>query len=213
MRILILIGLVVTGLFWEGGRSPIWAQSIPLVEEPLIRPLEEEAKIDEAQIDTEFLEIDLFYGIYAFENFSASGVYGVRVAYHLTEDVFFEASMGMTRIDQETIQRVTGRQLVSDENVLYWNAVTGYNLFPGQIFWSKSRTINSSLFLVGGAGQTRTDNDNHFTLILGTGYKFFITDYLDIRIDFRDHIFETDILAEKERVHNLEGTFGLGFFF
>ena len=189
------------------------AQDIPIAEDPLIIPPSEETKLSEAQIDTESIEIGLLSGVYSIDNFSSSLIYGGRIAYHLTEDVFFESAVGMTKVDQDQFINVTGRPLVDDENVIYWNISAGYNLFPGQIFATQNRTIYSTLFIIGGIGQTRFDSENHFTFNIGAGIKVFITDWLDLRLDFRDHIFETDITATSNLSHNLENTIGVSIFF
>jgi outer membrane beta-barrel protein len=199
--------------FTIGGLTYAKAEDLPREEEPIIKPPVEEKKVNEAKIDTEYLEIGPFYGVYATDGFGASGVYGLRLAYHLTEDVFFEGSFGMTQIDQSAFRRVTGRNLVSDEDLTYWNVDAAYNLFPGQIFLTRGRTLNSTLYLIGGLGQTTMDQQERFTFNVGTGIKVYLTDWLDIRVDFRVHAFETDITGEQEMNNNLEGTAALALFF
>ena len=199
--------------FTIGGSAFVQAEDLPREEEPIIKPPVEGKKVNEAKIDTEYLEIGPFYGIYAPDGFGASGVYGLRLAYHLTEDVFFEGSFGMTQIDQTAFRRVIGRPLVADDDVIYWNVDAAYNIFPGQMFLTRGQTINSTLYLIGGLGQTYMDKQEHFTFNAGTGIKVYLTDWLDIRTDFRVHAFETDITGEKEMNYNLEGTAALALFF
>jgi len=213
MRKQILSVMIAIGLLIVGTSSPIRAESFPQGEEPIVKPPAEEQKLKEAKIDTESLELGPFYGLYSLEGFGTSGVLGFRLAYHLTEDVFFEGTYGMTRFDQETFRRLTGRSLVSDEKIIYWNAGAGYNLFPGQIFLTRKRTLNSTLYLIGGLGQTRIDRQEHFTFNAGTGYKIFIVDWLDVRAELRTHILETDLTGKKERMDNLEGTVAFAVFF
>ena len=64
-----------------------------------------------------------------------------------------------------------------------------------------------------GVGETELDQKDHFTINLGTGYKVFLTDWLDLRLELKTHSFETDITGEKERIFNLEGTASLAVFF
>jgi len=201
------------GLLIGGVSSPVWAEAFPQGEEPIIKPPAEEQKLKEAKIDTESLELGPFYGLYSLDGFGSSGVFGFRLAYHLTEDVFFEGTYGMTQFDQETFRRLTGRSLVADETITYWNAGAGYNLFPGQIFLTRKKTLNSTIYLSGGLGQTRIDHQDHFTFNFGTGYKIFIVDWLDFRMELRGHILETDLTGKKERMDNLEGTAAFAVFF
>ena len=48
---------------------------------------------------------------------------------------------------------------------------------------------------------------------VGAGYRLLLTDWLALRIDVRDHIFESDLLGEDEYKHNLEAHTGLSVFF
>lgn len=198
---------------FSGFPAAAFSQDLPASEEPPIRPPEENRTLSEAGIDTESFEIGLFTGIYSLEDFSAQLTYGIRAAYHLTEDVFFEAGFGVTTLDQKDFEKVTGLKIVENNDVYYWNFNAGYNLFPGQIFLSRHRTLNSTIYLSGGVGQTWIDNGNHFTLNLGTGYKVFLTDWFDVRIDFRDHAFESDLTGENHRTHNLAATLAAAVFF
>jgi outer membrane beta-barrel protein len=208
-----LIVMVAFVLLTGGGARTVHAENLPQAEEPAIQPETTEHEMKEAKIDTESLELGAFYGLYGMEGFGASGVYGFRLAYHLTEDVFFEGTYAATRFDQSTFQQLTGRSLVADDQVVYWNVDAGYNLFPGQIFLTRRKTINSTIFLIGGLGQTRVDQQDQFTFNAGTGFKLYITDWLDIRLDFRLHAFESDLTGKNEMTYNLEDTASIGFFF
>jgi outer membrane beta-barrel protein len=203
-----VIGFLLGGLF-----SSARAENFPQGEEPIIKPPVEEQKLKEAKIDTESLEMGPYYGVYALDGFGTSGVYGFRLAYHLTEDVFFEGTYGITRFNQETFRRLTGRSLVADENITYWNAGAGYNLFPGQIFPTRNRTLNSTIYLLGGLGQTQIDRQAHFTFDAGTGYKVFIVDWFEVRVELRTHILQTDLTGANEIMKNIEGTAAFAVFF
>ena len=48
-------------------------------------------------IDTENFEAGLFVGTISIEDFGSSLLYGGRFAYHFTEDVFAEATLGSAR--------------------------------------------------------------------------------------------------------------------
>ena len=47
----------------------------------------------------------------------------------------------------------------------------------------------------------------------GVGYRLAATDWLALRIDVRDHMFETDLLGSEELTHNIEFSGGLTIFF
>jgi len=211
LKILIIL---IAGLFFSQG-AIARAQSGEFLpgEVPMIAPPAEESVIKEARIDREYIELTAFYGLYALDGFASSTVTGARLALHLTEDIFFEGSYGMTEADQEVFQRLTARSLLTNTEVTYWNVNVAYNLFPGQIFLSRKKTLHSTIFLTGGLGETQVDDRDHFTYNFGIGYKAFITDWLDVRIQTLVHSFETDLTGVKERIYNLEGTAGLALFF
>ena len=47
----------------------------------------------------------------------------------------------------------------------------------------------------------------------GAGFRFLLNDSIALHIDFRDHLFDIDILGEEKTAHNLEGTLGITVFF
>jgi outer membrane beta-barrel protein len=196
-----------------GWCSTGYAQEFPIGEAPEIKPQAADTLLKEAKIDTESWEIGPYYGIYAFEGLGGSGVLGVRFAYHLPDEIFFEGRFALSRLDQGAFRRVTGRPLLTDTDFNYWGIDVGYNLFPGQIFLTREKTLYSTIYLITGAGQTRFDRRNHFTVNMGTGYKVFLTDWMDIRTDLRSYALETDFTGKKERIFNLEGTVAIAVFF
>ena len=46
-------------------------------------------------------EFGLFAGTYATQNFGSSFLYGLRLGYHITEDVFVEGVYGHTKVSDE----------------------------------------------------------------------------------------------------------------
>jgi len=47
----------------------------------------------------------------------------------------------------------------------------------------------------------------------GAGYRFILTDSLTLHLDFRDHLYDIDVIGEEKTAHNLEATLGIAFFF
>ena len=44
-------------------------------------------------------------------------------------------------------------------------------------------------------------------------FAFLLTDSVTLHGDFRDHLFDVDVLGEEKTTHNLEGTVGVTMFF
>ncbi|MEM8547849.1 MAG: outer membrane beta-barrel domain-containing protein [Pseudomonadota bacterium] len=221
VRILFLIGTVFA-LPALGGCSslPFFGNDedteIAETPEQVIEPEVERRTIKKPKIDTEDFEIGIKAGVMSVEDFGVNTVVGGSLAYHFSESLFVEANLGRTDTEETSFERLSGAaQLLSDDDreFTYYNASVGWNLFPGEAFWGEGRAFNQSFYLVGGLGSTRFGGDDLFTIVVGAGYRLLLNDTLALRFDFRDHIFDSDLLGESKTVHNLAGTLGLTIFF
>jgi outer membrane beta-barrel protein len=184
--------------------------------EPLVvrEPERREIKVDE--IDSENFEIGGFGGVMSIEDFGSDVVYGVRAAYHVTEDFFIEGSYGMTRLGETSFERLSGDvQILTDDerDFSFYDVSFGYNVFPGEAFIGRRWAFRGGLYLIAGAGSSDFAGDQEFTVNVGFGYRLAATDWLALRIDVRDHMFETDLLGSEELTHNFELSGGLTVFF
>ncbi len=190
----------------------------PSAEPPgqVVDPEVERRRIKEPKIDSENFELGAFAGIFAIEDFGSNVVYGARLAYHVTEGFFVEGTAGTTEGDLTSFEILSGdARLIDDDErrLTYYNLNLGYNIFPGEVFLGEGRAYNTNLYLIAGLGSTRFAGDDRFTVNFGAGYRFLLTDTVAIHIDFRDHLFDIDLLGEEKTVHNLEGHLGLTIFF
>lgn len=182
----------------------------------LIDPRIERRKISEAQIDSENIEVGLYTGLLAVDSFDTPPVLGARVAWHVSEDVFFELSVAQANTGETSFEKLAGgaKLLTSDERQLrYYNFSVGYNILPGEAFAGRNRAFTNGLYLLGGAGSTEFAGDSHFTLNVGAGYRLLLNDWLNLRMEMRNHTFELDIFGSNEVTNNLEWAIGLGSFF
>ena len=183
---------------------------------PVIKPDLERRTITEADIDSEDFEAGVFVGVMSIEDFGSNVVYGGRLAYHITEDFFAEAAIGRTKADKTSFENLSGgAEILSDSQreLTYYNISLGYNILPGEAFIGRGHAYNSALYVIAGIGNTDFADDNHFTANVGFGYRFLLTDWIALHADFRDHIFESDLLGKDKTTHNLEATAGISFFF
>jgi outer membrane beta-barrel protein len=185
-------------------------------QEPVISPDLERRTITEADIDSEDFEAGIFVGVMSVEDFGSNVVYGARAAYHISEDFFTEAAIGRTDTDETSYETLSGGAQIlsgSDRQLTYYNISLGYNLLPGEAFIGGSHAFNSALYIIAGVGNTEFANDSHFTVNVGAGYRFLLNDWIALHLDFRDHIFDSDLLGSDKTTHNLEGTGGVTVFF
>ncbi len=191
------------------------AEPLEKKTEQIILPELERREIKQAAIDAEDFEFGIFAGALSIEDFGVNASVGARLTYHVTEDFFTELSVGVSKASETSYEALLGNvQLLSDDerDYIYYNLALGYNLFSGEAFFGKS-AFNSDLYLIAGIGNTNFANDDHFTWSIGAGYRFIPKDWYAIHIDFRDHIFNSDILGADKQTHNLEINAGISFFF
>ena len=190
----------------------------PTAEGPgqVIDPEVERREIKEPAIDREDFEVGAFVGIMSIEDFGSNVVYGARIAYHITEGFFVEGTVGQTEAGLTSFEVLSGgARLITDSErqYTYYNLNLGYNILPGEVFIGEGRAYNTNLYLVAGLGSTRFAGDDRFTVNVGAGYRFLLNDSIALHIDFRDHLYDIDLLGEEKTVHNLEFHLGLTVFF
>jgi outer membrane beta-barrel protein len=190
----------------------------PTSEPPgqVIDPEVERREIKEPAIDREDFEIGGYVGIMSVEDFGTDVVYGVRLAYHITAGFFVEGTVGQTEAGLTSFEELSGgARLITDSQrtFTYYNLNLGYNILPGEVFIGEGRAYNTNLYLIAGLGSTRFAGDDRFTVNVGAGYRFLLTDSIALHLDFRDHLFDIDLLGEEKTAHNLEAHLGFTVFF
>lgn len=205
------------GLFGMGAEEPPPSEPAEApTPEQVIDPEVVRRDVEEPVIDTENFEVGAFAGMMSIEDFGTDVVYGARLAYHITEGLFMEGTIGQSEAGLTSFEELSGgTPILSDDDrrFTYYNLNLGYNLLPGEVFLGEGRAYNTSLYLIGGIGSTRFAGDDRFTVNVGVGYRFLLTDSLTLHLDFRDHLFDTDLLGEPKTVHNIEAHLGLTVFF
>jgi len=183
--------------------------------EQVVRPEIERREIHEDDIDTEDFEIGAFAGLMNVEDFGTNLVYGARLAYHVTEYVFVEAAYGRTKTEETSAERFGGFQILEDgdRDLDYYNLSFGFNLLPGESFIGSKWAFTSDFYIIGGVGSTSFAGEDEFTWNVGFGYKVLANDWLALRVDARNHVFDVDLLGESQTNNNLEFTGGLSIFF
>lgn len=192
------------------------AGEMPHDEKPVIEPQIYRRQIDESKIDSENFEVTAFSGLMSVEDFGVNTLIGARLAFHVTEDVFFEASLGQVKTSKTSYERLNGSvQLLTDrQRVLsYYDLSVGYNLLPGEAFLTRTRAFNTAFYVIAGIGSTRFAGDDRYTINYGFGYRFLANDWLALHADVRDHVFDMELLGAKTSTNNLEMSIGLSAFF
>jgi outer membrane beta-barrel protein len=161
-------------------------------------------------------EIGAHYGVLSIEDFGSHPVYGLDLAYHITEDLFVRAEAGRSTGGLTSFETLSGniRLLTEAERrFTYYGLGLGYNFLPGEAFFGRSRAMTSSFYVFGGPGATQFAGDKKFTVTVGGGYQVLPTDWLAVHVGFEDHMFQTDLLGAEKLTNNLEAGLGITVFF
>jgi outer membrane beta-barrel protein len=182
---------------------------------PVIDPQLDVRKVKVPHIPSNNIEVGLFAGTYETENFGSNVVGGVRLGYHITEDVFVEAVYGQTKVSDEDFRQILpgGIFVTPRQTLRYYDVSAGYNILPGEIFLGHKLAKVTALYLVVGLGSTEFASQRHLTFNAGTGTRLFLRDWVALQIDMRDHIYSVDLLGTRKTTQNLEFSGGVTFFF
>ncbi len=173
-------------------------------------------EINEAMIDSENFEFSAAIGLLSIEDFGTNSVAVTRLAYHVSEDFFVEASLGKSKAQLTSYEQLSGAaRLMSDDerNYQYYNLSVGYNILPGEAFFRSGMAFNNALYVVVGAGVTEFAGDEFFTINYGMGYRLIVNDWMALHFDSRDHVFSSSLFGKQKDNHNLEMLFGMSLFF
>ncbi|WP_333607527.1 outer membrane beta-barrel domain-containing protein [Arsukibacterium sp.] len=188
------------------------AQSVTEQLEPQIK----QSRLEPAKLDTENWSIALKGGVLSIEDFGSSGLVGLQLAYHLTEDFYLAASAAQAEAGLTSFERLSGSApLLTDEQRewRFYGAELGYVLLPGRGFAFGNTAFYSSLSVFAGGGTVSFAGDDVFALKLGSQWRIYVTDWLALDMVFTDYMFDTTILAERKRTHNLSLALGLAVYF
>lgn len=169
-----------------------------------------------ANIDTENFEVGISGGLLSVEDFETNPVAIAQLTYHVTEDFFVQARYGSSEVGQSSFDRLSGAASLLGENdrdLTFYDLSVGVNVFPGEAFLLDKWAVNSSFYIVGGAGNTDFAGSERFTVNAGLGYRMIANDFIAFNFSVRDHVFDTELTGSKKATHNIEIGAGLSIFF
>jgi outer membrane beta-barrel protein len=214
IRIFLLMSLLVP--FMASAENPVSKEP----GEQVIQPQIDRRTVTVPKISARDIEFGVFAGMLNIESFGSNPVYGGRLAYHVTEDIFLEGTYAQSTVSDAAFQTngikifSTTSPSVQSVDLTYYNLSVGVNLFPGELFIGRGRAMTSAVYLVGGIGNTSFDRIDNITYNIGIGIRIVPRDWLSLRIEMRDYLFASDLLAnENKMTNNIELTFGLSGLF
>jgi outer membrane beta-barrel protein len=197
-----LCGFAILALFGTVARAEEAPTPAPA---PVIEPQIDRRDINIPKIAVDDYEVGLYVGLLNMDDFGASFSYGVRGVYHLTEDFFIEGMVGFSKVSDEGYS-THGIPILEDPPtpLTHYDISVGYNLFPGEVFLSDKRSMNSVLYVIGGVGSMKFNDESQLSFNIGAGIYFVPRNWLTLRFDVRDYMFRSDITGINELKHNIE---------
>lgn len=184
---------------------------------PVIDPQVERRDVSRPKVDTEDFEVGGYIGFLSIEDFGSNTVYGARLAYHITEGLFAEATLGQSDAGKTSYEILSGSSaplLTSDEREFrYYDFSLGYNLLPGEVFFGRGTAKLSQGYILAGAGTTDFAGQRKQTIDIGFGLRLLWNQRFAVQTEVRDHMFSLDLLGRRETTHNPEITLGVTVLF
>jgi outer membrane beta-barrel protein len=215
----LLSGVLLSGCGWfhrgDKGPAPVVAEG-PQADPSVIEPQVTRREVKTPKIKAKDFEVGAYFGALSIEDFGTNPIYGVRLAYHVSEDIFLEAYLARSKAGLSSLEDVFPDITVissSGRQFTYYDLDLGYNVLPGEIFLGRGRAFNNALYVTVGMGDVKFADQDQFALNFGVGDRILITQWLAMHLDVRDHVFESDLFGVTKNVHNIEATLGLTAFF
>jgi outer membrane beta-barrel protein len=195
--------------------APVLAQTAPRAPEPVVVPQVERREVRAPSYPSRDFAIGLFGGTYGTQNFGASGVGGVRLGYHITEDFFVDATLAQTKVTDEAFRQVLPGGLFGTptQTLRYYAVSAGWNVLTGEAFFGRRTAKAFQSYLLAGIGSTDFAGQRKQTMHVGMGLRVLVNDRFAVQFDARNHMFPLDILGKRQNTNNLEFTTGLTVFF
>ena len=210
MRSPTLCTLFVAGLAVLLSSATLAADAPAVAREQVVIPEVQRRDIALPRFPSNDIEVAVFVGTYATQNFGSSVVSGLKLGYHLTEDFFVQGVLAQTQVSDAAFRQILPGGVFpnAQENLSYYNLSIGYNVLPGEVFLGSKRAKPFALYVIGGVGSTSFNQQRKATFNFGSGLRVFFSDRYALQLDARDHIYSLDLLGKNQTTQNLELTVG-----
>jgi len=214
----LLAAALLSGCGWfhrgEKGPAPVVAEE-PQGEPTIIEPQVNRREVKTPKIKAKDFEIGGYFGALSIQDFGTNPIYGVRAAYHVSEDIFLEGFLAARKRGRPAwrtsspISR-SSTTLGDASRITTWTWATTY--------YRRDLSRAGTCFQFGAVcdgrhGRREIRRQGPVRTELRIGRALLITDWLALHLDVRDHVFETDLTGRTKNVHNLEATLGLTAFY
>ncbi|WP_096084786.1 outer membrane beta-barrel domain-containing protein [Agaribacterium haliotis] len=171
-----------------------------------------EAEQKRPDLDNELFEFGIDAGLLAIQDFNTEIGLGFNATFHGSEDFFIQFNYLAAEASYSAFENSQGAYFEGgDRDFIHYDLLLGYNLLAGELYVSEANSTLSNLYIVGGVGNISFGGEESFSATAGIGYKLGLSRRLNLRLDFRDHIYQSNLIAEDSTSHNMQFTLGVGY--
>jgi len=160
-------------------------------------------------------ELSVNGGYYVSDLFTATYILGGAYTYHMTEDTAVEGAFWWTHAAADIVRAVEdGRATTVRDTfapVTFFSSLLLWYPFHGKLQLGGS-VVHFDIHLDGGVGVIDSPTSRGVTGIGGLGFKFFAGSAVAFRVDFRDNIYQQELLDQRFLVNDLSVTAGMSLF-
>jgi len=167
-------------------------------------------------IEVDDFELLVSTGFLSIEDFGVGNITLFSLNYHVNESVFIQAGILKAQASETSFEVLTGNSTLLTDSERQLNAFqisVGYNLFPGEGFFSENHTFSTDYYVIAGIGTTEFAGNERYTLNYGTGFRAAVLPWLTVYSEVRNYVFDMDVFGVNKSTNNLSFTLGVGFVF
>ena len=169
-------------------------------------------------------EAGFWGGATAIEGVSTNSTFGIALGLYLSEDFFLRLDSARSKVAR-TDYAVTLQQLNADSSINFdtQSLSIGYSFLPGEAYFGRSATLNTTFYVVAGIGIVRfpiigiaspsTQQSRKIAQNFGAGFKIFPNDKLNINTEIGNRLYRSDITGFNRYSNNIEMRVGVNFIF
>ena len=174
-----------------------------------------ESTVTDTDISNEIFELGMFAGIINIGDFGSEWAYGVSAVFQASEDFFLQYNYLRTDVDESSYELSQGNYFSGDDRAYsHYDLLVGYKIFQGEMYPSEGKAYLSSLYIVGGVGDTQFGGEESFTYTIGAGYQIALSRNYLIRFDYRNYIYDSNLIrAEETTTQSALFSAGLNYLF
>lgn len=148
------------------------------------------------RIDTEFFELGLTTGVLNIEDFGSELSWGFNTTFKASEDFFLQFNYLRTDVGLSSVEQSPQGAFTGNRTFQHLNLLLGYNLLQGEIFRGDYTGL-SSLYLLGGFGDTEFLDEANFTYIAGIGYQMALSRRYTIHFDYHTLVYDSVVIDQQ----------------